>query len=474
MRPKAISDLIAETVQELTLELRKNAKQVSEDLNEIKNIAAVSLNNNEDIGNLIYEIYDKIGLEGFISVKLGNETKTTYETKDGFMIQQGRMDETFVNNSNNESELYDSAVLIFGQAVNDQDLTNYCIDTMKEVKDLYTKYGEKSKFKSVTIIAPGFGRDFVSNIRTLIAGLRKYNAHIYFNLIQYSLATEYDREMLYDVSLMCGASIINESETGDKKLKTTLEKSTSGKREDATLGDYVGYAGRIISGKKVTTFYNCDVNETLLDVERGRIKEELKVIENDPGEMVRTYELKKRLAVINKKLVTISVGGIDETARLNDKELIDDAVSACRCAIESGYALGCNIPIIKAAQALYENEIHEFVQNSRKIEMLLIFKKTFISVYEDILSNRYGCKFEELSDIELEDVGNVITISIEENKVYNLITKEFTDTEIISPAETDIKILEHISSIISLIITSDQMICRNSTEEIELEDLIFE
>ena len=466
LRPKAVSDLISKIVKEIVSELKKNSKSVTDNMEEIKNIAAVSLNNNEDIGNMIYEIYNKIGLEGFITVNLGNGVKTEYETKDGFMIQQGRMDESFVNNNNNESELYDSAVLIFGKAVNDKDSASYCFETMKLVKKCVEEYGDKSKYKSTTIIAPGFGRDIVEQLRALVNEARRYNVKINFNLIQYSLATEYDRELLYDIALMTNGAIITNNETENNKLDFSLKKSPENSADKfSTLGDYIGYAGKIISGKKVTTFYNSDENKTLLEVEKGRIRDELREVESDPGMMTRRYELRKRLAIINKKVVKINVGGIDETSRLNDKELIDDAVSACRSAIEFGYAQGCNLPIIKSCESLLEDR-----DNETETLLLNAIRVAFINVYRDILSNKFGCTFEELSSIECEDIDTKIQQSINENKVYNLITKEFTDTEIISPSETDVKVLEHATSIISLIISSNQMIVRNTTEEIKFID----
>lgn len=469
LRPKKLIESIKSSVNMILKEMDNYTKPVSDDLHELKKIAYVSLNNNEKIGDMIYEIYHKIGIEGFINVKLGNDAETKYSLSDGFMIECGRMDESFVNNGNNESELDDSAILIFGKAVNSEEFINYCIGTLSEIKKQYdaaTAIGQDPKYKSLTVIAPSYGRDFVSKIRALIANTKKMGYKINFNLIQYSLATEYDREYLYDVSLMCGATIINETEeeegslfvslsTGEKKFKDPKDETKIITK--SSLGNYLGFAKKVISTKKSTTFFDANENKNELEAERGRIKSELASIAEESA-IKRKYELRKRLAIINKSLVTIYVGGVDEAARLNDKELIDDAVSACKSAIKSGYSLGCNLPIILSCINILENnkelEKHEIVIIS---SILLSFR----NVYKEIILNDIGYSNKD-------DAENIINESIGKEKVYDLVNEEYTDENIISPIDTDKAILKHISSIISLILTSDQMIVRNTTEQFEI------
>ena len=479
LRRKQIVDLVNKIAKEISDGVLKYSNQVSEDMHEIKDIAAVSLNNDTKIGDVVYNIYKQIGLDGYINVDLSNDKNTYHDLVDGFIFGTGRMDESFVNNMSNENELHNSAVLMFANPVNNPNYISYCFDTLAlinkswsefQTKSAMNKKCERPKYDSLTIIAPTFGRDFIAQMKSLIADCRNKGVNINFNLLQYSLDTEFDRELYYTVSIMCGASIIDSTETDDNRLIDSLlpkdeYNKSEGEPGNATIGDYLGYAKKIISSKSRTVFYDSEENQERIDAEIGRIRAELKDLENSGGYLKRKYELKKRLAVLNKKLVNLYVGGVDDASRKANYELVDDAVNACKSAIKSGYSLGCNIPLVLSINDLIkeyknkENSYHEIV-------ILEDFKNAFISVYKDIIINtKYGCDYDELTEDESLEVNSIIEKSIETKKVFDLVKNEYTDERIISPAESDMRVVENIASIVSLLLSSNQMIVRNTTEE---------
>jgi Chaperonin GroEL (HSP60 family) len=476
VRQKEIMDTVNRLINLISDRIKELALPVSDDLKEIKAIASVSLNNNVELGEMIADIYKNIGREGYITVKLGNSLRTYTDETDGFMINFGRMDEIFVNNDNNESELRDSAIMIFNTTINSQEQIGYVVGAINSINDNIEQNRLNPdipcKYRSVTIIAPGFGAGLVNRLRKATASYTNKRAAINFNLIQYSASSEFDREMLYDISIMCGAKVITESEREEGSLELYMEKTTELPQANqmligegrSTLGDYLGFAKRIISAKRNTTFYGgAEINESI-DIEKGRIKAELESLKDDEGEIKRKYELNKRLAVICKKLVTIYVGGFNETNRKTDMELIDDAVNACKSAIEHGYVVGGNTVIARAIDLVSADpDLSEI-----EMEILKIIRQAFKLVLVEVFGNKFDLGDEE----QLKFVNNMVDQCQNSYTMYNLLTDELTIDDIINPANTDIEILKHVTTIISLIMTSNQFITRNANELVE--ELDFE
>lgn len=459
VRQKEIMDSINHVVELIITEIRKLSIPVSENLEEIKALASVSLNNNVEMGEMIADIYKKIGTEGYINVELGNGPLTYTDETDGFMINFGRMDEIFVNNDYNESELNDTCVLIFNCAINSETQEKYVIETLNNINRMMQL--PNSQYKSLLIITPGIGMSMINKMRKFVNMYSNKGAKLNFNIIQYSTATEFDRSMLYDIAIMCGAHVITETEKEEGDLTVSFDKSPEGSEEKSSLGDYMGYAKRIVSGKRTTTFYGGAELENEINIEKNKILSELKQIESDERELVRRYELRKRLATLAKKIVTIYVGGYNEANRKSDKELIDDAVNACRSAINNGYVVGGNLVINRAVEIIKCQEYAETIElNDTHICILEIISESFLDVLRDVLGN----KFDLGNDMDAAIVNNIVKTCKETYTMYDLIKGECTATEIINPADTDIEILKHATSIISLILTSNQFITRNANE----------
>lgn len=454
VRQKEIMDTINKLIELIVKEIKKISKPVSDDLSEIKALASVSLNNNVEMGEMIANIYKKIGTEGYINVELGNSPVTYTDETDGFMINFGRMDEIFVNNDYNQSELDECAILMFNSAINSKEHEKYVADVLEQINQGITSY------KSLLIIAPGIGAGLINRLRNLINAYTKQGVRLNFNIIQYSTSTEFDRAFLYDIGLMCGATVITETEKEEGNLVTSIGKNSDTTMENS-IANYIGYAKKIVSGKRTTTFYGGSEVADKIELEKNKILTELKEIEFDERELVRKYELRKRLATLTKKIVTIYVGGYNEANRKSDKELIDDAVNACRSAIKNGYVIGGNLAISEAIKNIDINEL-----TGTEICVLDLISESFKLVLKDVLGNMYDLTLEKDKEI----VDSIVKTCTDEYLMYDLIDGKFTSTDIINPADTDIEILKHATSIISLILTSNQFISRNTNELItELE-----
>lgn len=450
IRPKKVLDLLKSIVEDIISELEKMAIPIDEtDTEIIKNIASVSLNNDNKVGQIISEIYSNIGIEGFINVKLGNTPNTHYKKTEGFQIDVGFLDKIFANDGT-DSVLENSAILMFDSTVTkDQMITIldefYMGDIIsRQINKLTCRdkvYGDEV-IKSITVIAPGFDAGAKAAIAKENNHFESRNYKKTYNIIDYAIRDEMDSDIYYDLSAMVGADIIKNSIEEVKVDIELLEKS-------------FGFAKKIVSNKKTTTFFDSAENTSALETSKNIIKDELEEMKfNNIIDLKSSYRLKKRLAIMEKKLVTIYVGGDTEAERLANKDLIDDAVAACKSAFKYGYVIGCNLSIQLAINKILNNTDKDTFEK----DLYIAIGSAFADVYKEVLNK---------SSYDDDTINKILKESIEKEKVYDLVNEEYTDTKVINSVKTEIEILKNVVSIISLIITCNQFIEVNPNTNID-------
>lgn len=451
IRPKYVLDQINEVIDMIIKKLDDMKTDITEDnIDDIISIATVSLNNNVVVGELIGNIYKEIGLEGFIKVKLGNTNKTTYEKTEGFQLDNGYYDKIFINDVNNECRLRNTAVLLFDASVMTEEETTLFTSILNAINgmgdpELVAKY---KQYNSLLVIAPGFGEVFKKQITITNNFYNNNKVRKNYCIIQHALATDMSKELLYDLSIMTGADIIKNS------LQVVVNVND--------IDKYLGYSEEVSINNKYASFTgHQNTNEESLAIIKKSILDELKgMMDEHIYDAARSYELKKRLAILNKNLVTIYVGGNSEQERATNKHLIDDAVAACKSALTHGYVIGGNLSIIITCNELIKDLEKAIVasplEESANIknlkfqqDLLRHFAFSFKSVYKEVLYK------SALTDEEIE---KTIEYSIENKVVYDLTKNEFSTDKIINSVKTEKEILKNVVSIIVLIITSNQFI----------------
>lgn len=460
VRPKLILDTINEIIAALEIKLQKKATRITSDnIDIIGNIASVSLNNNEKIGDMIKEIYKEIGLSGFITVKLANSVETHYVKSEGFQLDAGMLDKTCAN-KNAESVLVDNAILMFDAIVSEESDIRSIFALLEEINSKNAKK-EYCKYKSLTVIAPGYSAFCKKHMNSINVKYERAGVEKNFNFIEYSIATGHDKDIYTDLAVMLGASIIRNSIdedviSGEKKIETL------------SFMDQCGYAQNTISTNKVTTFKNTNVNELLHKQTIEVIEQELKSLKQDDIiDIAREYSLNKRLAILRKNLVTIFVGGNTEAERIANKHLVDDAVAACRSALKYGYVIGGNLSIVQCCDEILKEDIliiNEIDDNnvvgrdltSTDKEVVTAIREAFVNVYREVLNKSAKSKTE---------IDEIIEKSIETNSIYDLTTDTYGTDKVINSVKTEIEILKNVVNIISLILTSNQFLEINANNE---------
>ena len=474
VRPKLLLDKINTCITDITERIKDFTNYIdNSDLSPLEHIATVSLNNNPVVGKLVKNMYSEIGTEGFITVKLGNTQKTTYKRVDGFQISVGYFDKIFANNFSSESVLDHSLVMMFSATIGRDEMEVI----IKSLFDYVNPQSENGKYRSFTVIAPGFDNFAKQQISIINNYYVQKNTKKNYNFIEYKCRDQFDTDVYYDLSAMLGADIIKNDipgtvtgtflqekveildpldtikPMGGHASKKDEKKDEEDKREVniTSLLSYCGFAGSITSDEKQTTFFDTiDENVEQTKEIKGDIQKQLDDMKRDNIiDAKLSYSLNKRLAMLNKKLITVFVGGNSEHERATNKDLIDDAIAACKSALANGYVIGGNLSIVLAINKLLENLNESAGQDALYKRILEAISEAFKNVYREVLIK---------SSHSDEEVDEIIDQSIKSQAVYDLIKESYTQTNIINSSKTEVCILQNVLSIISLILTSNQFL----------------
>jgi chaperonin GroEL len=317
--PMEISTGLEKGFQAIVKELEKASKPVK-GKEEIKKVAMVSANNDEEIGDIISNVMAKVGNEGVVTVEEGQTFGIVEKYVEGMQFDKGYISPYFVTNAESlTAEIRDPYIII----------TDSKISAVKDMLPLIEKIATSGK-KDIVIIADDVeGEALATLIVNRLKGI--------LNIVAVKAPAFGDRrkEMLKDIAILTGGSLISE-ELG-KKL------------ENAELDD-LGKAEKVIVGKEDTTIVNGKGDKTLISERIGFIKNEIDKCDSDYDK----DKLMERLAKMTGGVAVIQVGAATEVEMKERKDRIDDALQATRAAVEEGVVAGGGIALFRAKEALSE------------------------------------------------------------------------------------------------------------------------
>jgi chaperonin GroEL len=307
---------IEHVVKTAVEQIEKLSKKI-ETAEEISNIAAISANNDPEIGKLIADAMDKVGKDGVITVEEAKSMETHLEVVEGMQFDRGYLSPYFVTNAENMTAVVEDATIL----VHDKK-----ISAMKDLLPVLEKVAQMGK--PFLIIAEDVeGEALATLVVNKIRGT--------LNVVAVKAPGFGDRRkaMLEDIAILTGGKVISE-EMGMKL-------------ENADLKD-LGRAKRITVDKENTTIVEGAGDTKAI---QGRITQ----IKNQVEETTSDYDrekLQERLAKLAGGVAVINVGAATEVELKEKKHRVEDALSATRAAVEEGIVPGGGITLLRAAKAV--------------------------------------------------------------------------------------------------------------------------
>ncbi|MBI3334152.1 chaperonin GroEL [Candidatus Pacearchaeota archaeon] len=390
--------------------LKKQSTPVN-DKKKIAQVATISANNDEIIGNLIAEAMEKVGSKGVITVEESKTIDTHLELVEGMQFDKGYLSPYMVTDHEKmESNFEDPLILV----------TDKTISSVKEIVPILEMSAQESR-PLVLIAEEVEGEALTMLILNLLRGALKVCA------VKAPGFGDEKREMLEDIAIVTGGKLI--------------AKDTDMKLEDATLVD-LGSAKKVKIGKESTVIIEGRGMKNLID---ARIKLIESQIREEKSEF-RIEELRKRLGKLAGGVAVINVGAATETELKEKKTRIDDALHATKAAVEEGFVPGGGITLLHGMKELEKINLAE-----EQMTGIRIVKKALEAPVRQIAFNAGRDGSEVLA--ALKDKTKTFGYNAKTN-----IFEDLVQAGVIDPTKVVRNAVQTAASIAAMVITTEALV----------------
>ena len=400
---------IDKAVDAITKDLEKQTKEVGDSSEKIKQVAAISANNDETIGDLIAQAFEKVGKEGVITVEEAKGTDTHVDIVEGMQSDRGYLSPYFVTNSEKmTTELENPYILLYDKK----------ISAMKDLLPVLEPVAQSGK--PLLIIAEDVDGEALA---TLV--VNKLRGALKIAAVKAPGFGDRRKAMLEDIAILTGGTVISE-ERG-----FTLENATV---------DHLGTAEKIAIDKDNTTIVNGSGDEELIKNRVNQIKAQIETTTSDYDK----EKLQERLAKLAGGVAVLYVGAASEVEMKEKKDRVDDALHATRAAVEEGIVAGGGVALVRAKAALSAVK----TLNSDEATGVQIVNKAIESPLRTIVENAGG-------------EGSVVIAKVLEGKGdfgYDAKSDQYVDmlkAGIIDPKKVTRVALENAASVSGMILTTE-------------------
>ena len=438
--PKEIIDTLSVLAELLEEDILKQAIPVNEsNFDILKSIAAISNNNDDAAGDIIYELYKKVGIEGFISLEINEKSdEDKVEIQNGIEFKGGYISREFATEKNRVTALYEDAmVMLCNDTVDGED--------MEAIGELYAQVCT-GMGKPLIIIAKNYDHEMFNFFK--INRTQPNGKNFICLPLMYPLPSIEWEDRFEDMAIYLGAKIYNKN---------------AGMSSKDIKKDILGCCDRITADDGKTVI----VKERLPEEVHNRVLELMEYLDEYEDDLSnsKVYDLKKRIAILTAKTAVLYVGGQSYTEKETRKFLMEDAVFACKSTLEHGYICGGNLIIPSRITKRYNvykkslNKNKNICKSLKGEEREKFIKMLLDSVVASFRQSYYTVLNNKIQDSE--EINQILDNCISNNKIFNLIEHRYESmkkTKIINSAMTDIQIMKACFSMISLLATSNQFI----------------
>ena len=393
----------------ITDELNKQSKQVGNSSEKIQQVASISANNDNTVGNLIAKAFEKVGKEGVITVEEAKGTDTYVDVVEGMQFDRGYLSPYFVTNADKMiTELENPYILLFDKK----------ISNLQEILPILEPVSQSGR--SLLIIAEDVEGQALA---TLV--VNKLRGGLKIAAVKAPGFGDRRKAMLEDISILTGGTVISEErgfslENADLKMLGTAETVTIDK--DNTT---------IVNGTGKTNEIKARVNQ---------IKAQIETTTSDYDK----EKLQERLAKLAGGVAVLYVGAASEVEMKEKKDRVDDALHATRAAVEEGIVAGGGVALIRTKEKLSKLKS----ENSDENTGIQIVEKAIEAPIRTIVENAGG-------------EGSIVISKVLESKDnigYDAKREEYVDmlkAGIIDPKKVTRIALENAASVAGMILTTE-------------------
>jgi chaperonin GroEL len=375
MNPILLKRGMDAAVEQVTKIIDKNKKNVTS-LDEKKQVATISANNDPEIGDMIARVIEETGTNGIVTVTNSNSMETEIEYVKGTKLDRGYASHMFINNNKMLSVEVDNPTII---------LTTDKINMESQLVEMLQTLLKAGKRKFVLVAGSIEGPALAFLTQNHLLGK--------FTCVPVSMPSfgDYQRDLFYDLAAATESTVLGEEES--IKLK------------DCTVNE-CGTVDNVVITRDSTVFTgaNGDVSERISGV--NALLEKYK-------DAFLIEQLKKRLGRLNGSIANIRVGGASETEQTEIKYRIEDALNATKSATEDGIVEGGGVALVKASNEMTIDEELKAKSSEEFIAGWNIVRRALVMPCKQIMENAGLPSDAIIAKIKEDGIG------------YNALTNEY-------------------------------------------------
>ena len=410
---------IDKAVKKVTKYLRDEIAEDISNEDQLKQIATISANNDEEVGNLISTAMDKVGHDGVVHIEESKTGETYLETVEGLQFDRGYKSHYFVTNNNTMTcTLEDPYILVLNQR----------LTTVKELLPILE--GVSSTNKSLLIIAEDIDQEALA---TLI--VNKARGTIKVAAVKAPDFGDRRKLILEDIATITGGQVFDK----DKGMKL-----------DKFSWEWFGQARTATISKDKTTIIDGKGKEENVEQRMNEIQHQI----DRSSTPFEAEKLQERLAKLAGGVAIIHVGGFTETEMNEKKDRVEDALHATKAAVEEGIVPGGGIALLNARSACIESPYDNIGAH--------IVYEACGKPFEQILANA-GWDDKRTINVDLKltkKKGNWNGVDVKEGNVIDL-KKE----GIIDPTKVTRAALENAASVAGTVLLTECVVVNDPKEK---------
>jgi chaperonin GroEL len=402
-------------VEAIVDDLKAMSKKVTSS-KEVAQVGTSSANQDPQIGQMIADAMDKVGKDGVITVEEGKSLETTVELVEGMQFDKGYLSPHFTTDPTTAEAVLDDAYILIHEKK---------ISSARDLVPVLSKAAEAGK--PMLIIAEDIeGEALATLVVNKLRGTLKVCA------VKAPGFGDRRKAMLEDIAIVTGGTAIFE-ELGIKLENVEVEQ--------------LGRAKKVRVDKDNTTIIEGAGNEKAI---KGRIEQLKNEIEGTTSDYDRE-KLQERLAKLAGGVAQINVGAATEVAMKEKKARVEDALHACRAAVEEGILPGGGVSVIRAAARVLDKARKAAANDDQRVGV-------------EIVRRAVEAPINQIADNAGVD-GGVVAQKVKEsgevNFGYNALTHEYGDMMkmgVIVPTKVERSALQNAASIAGLLLTTDAVV----------------
>jgi len=308
---------IDKAVAEVIKSLKAQSQSVGDDNTKIEQVAAISANNDTEIGKLVALAMSKVKKEGVITVEEAKGTETEVKVVEGMQFDRGYISPYFMTNPEKMEAVLESPLIL---------ISDKKISSMKDLMPVLEPVAQSGR--ALLIIAEDVDGEALA---TLV--VNKLRGTLKIAAVKAPGFGDRRKEILEDIAILTGGTVISEEK---------------GLRLDAATLDMLGKAEKVTIDKENTTIVNGAGEKDAINKRIGQIRKQIETTTSDYDR----EKLQERLAKLAGGVAVLYVGAASEMEMKEKKDRVEDALSATRAAVEEGIVPGGGVAYIRAIDSL--------------------------------------------------------------------------------------------------------------------------